>query len=337
MNIQTIAAIASSLALAAASSITTDTQEAILYAAYNGDHQALSEHLAKAENQVGGEGKLDICFKGLLHPPGSRDSPSLPRWLVGKNPFRAMIEGAQTYGRNPEMLLATYQELRNHTSQAECEGDFLVVQLFYMKEYGIAVATKMIESGASPLASDDNSVLTYAFDLLDLDSVVNVRVHSFVDAVLARPENIELLKSKGINPIHELAEYSLKSLHSTRILPKLLAKGFTIDGEAVEKWVYNAFAVTERAEAEDNADSYASRCERRIKRVMGCFFKSLDDPSMLVGKDEHPQFIGELIANSGRRYDTHGDAEHNFPVYPELEKELQDCFDEACRCKGAKK
>lgn len=337
MNIQTIAAIASSLALAVASSMAADTQEAVLHAAYHGNRQALREHLVKAESQVGGKANLDICFKGLLYPPGSRGKATLMRCLNGKTPFQAMMLGAGEHGRNSEELVKTYKELRNLTSEVECHGEYLVDQVFAMDQYGVAVATEMIESGASPLASLSSSVLVNAFDLLCLDSAVNGRVQNFVDAVLARPENIELLKSKGINPIHELAEYSLRSYHSSKILKKLLAKGFTIDGEAVEKWICNAFNVTRRAETEEDTDSYNKKCTDRIKAVMREFFNSLDDPLMLVGADEHPEFIGELIADSGRRYDAHGSAEYDFPVYPELEKQLQHLLEEARQRKSAEK
>lgn len=240
MNIQLITAIASALALANASSVGTSIEEQILYAAYHCRSLLLRGPLIEAKNKVGGRDRLDICFRGNSEWKANRLSTAHYLGLRSKSPFRAMLQGARKLGKSSRDLVDTYKELQNYTFRQECKGDDLLGAVFEMPEYGIETATELIKSGASPLVPHGASILSRAFQELGNSAKTNAKVLLFVDAVLADPANVQLLKIKGCNPIHELASHVLTIHESGLILEKLLAKGFHIDAKAIEGWVCSA-------------------------------------------------------------------------------------------------
>lgn len=240
MNIQLIAAIASALVFADASSIGAIIEEQILYAAYHCRNLLLRGPLIEAKNKAGGRDRLDICFKGNSEWKANRLSTAHYLGLRSKSPFQAMLQGARKLGKSSRDLVDTYKELQNYTFRQECTGDDLLGKVFDMPGYGIETATELVKSGASPLVSHGKSILRRAFQELGSSPKANAKVLLFVDAVLADPANVRLLKIKGCNPIHELASHVLTTYESGVILEKLLAKGFHIDAKAVEGWVCGA-------------------------------------------------------------------------------------------------
>lgn len=326
MNIQIITAIASALALAAASYPTMETRNEIFYQAYKCNPVLLHAALLKAKEEVGGVDKLDICFKRPLDAGDDRFDESTSRSLKYATPFLAVLKGAEDEKKSMKEVMETYQMIVKHTNRRECGEDSFVHAALHMPKYGIELATELIKTGVTPLSVYEEPIMTTAYWFLGEDYDQDVKIVDLVSAVLAKPENVELLKSTGRNPMEKIAVYGNCSSSAFSIIKLLQNAGFPVDGAVIEKYIATTFNDARRAK-DPYANARTRAATQHTLHIARALFRALQDPRMLVGAPGKLQSIDMLIADCGEYYDKHTSRIDKAACDPKLQRELQDLLD----------
>lgn len=223
-------------------------------------------------------------------------------------------------------IMEIYQMLCDHTNNVECGEDSFVSRALDLPRHGINLAIELIKNGVSPLSYYGVSILTQAYWLLGEDADQDVKIVELVSTVLARPENIELLKSTGHNPMEKIALFGNRSAETFSIIRLLRNAGFPVDGAVIEKYIASTFEDARRAK-DPYADAWTRASTKHTLHIVRAFFKALEDPFMLVGAPGKLQSIDMLIANCGNYYHERTKYASRVRCDPQLQRELQDILD----------